>query len=93
MVAIGKVFLIYYLIGMNILTFVAFGIDKLFAVFDLWRIPEKVLFGMVGFGGSPGAWAAMWIFRHKIRKSRFFWGVPILMLLQALIVAVIIMLL
>ena len=74
-----------YLITINIITFLAFGIDKLKAKRHAWRIPEKTLLGLSFIGGSAGALAGMKLFHHKVNASRkpaFVIGVPIMLVLH-----------
>ena len=74
--------LIYYLLAVNVLTFVVFGLDKLKAFRGRWRVPEATLLGLAALGGSVGAWLAMQLFRHKTQKKKFRYGVPALFVLQ-----------
>ena len=64
-------FLCSYLIFINLLTFIVFGIDKLKATAHLWRIPEKILLLISFFGGLACALLAMFLFRHKIKDYSF----------------------
>lgn len=66
-----KYFLIFILV-MNIITFAAYGIDKLKAVKDRWRIPEKTLLLLGLCFGSIGGMAGMKVFHHKTQKW-YFW--------------------
>ena len=72
-----------YLLGMNAVAFVLYAIDKLKAKMDAWRISENVLIWMAILGGSVGALLAMIIFRHKIRVTKFKFGIPVIILIQA----------
>ena len=74
--------LIYYLLAVNVLTFVVFGVDKRKARQGRWRVPEATLLGLTALGGSIGAWLAMQLFRHKTQKKKFRYGVPALFVLQ-----------
>lgn len=49
-------FIIYYLIGINVLTFLAYGLDKWKAKREKWRIPEATLLLLAVLGGSVVAW-------------------------------------
>lgn len=71
-----------YVIIMSILAFLIYGIDKKKAVNHKWRIPEKTLMILAVMGGSPGALAAMYFFRHKTRKLKFVIGIPVIMMIQ-----------
>ena len=75
--------IIIYLIGINILTFLVFGIDKWKARRGKWRIPEAPLIEMSIAGGSIGALLGMSLFRHKTQKRRFTLGIPTILLVQA----------
>ncbi|HLD31408.1 MAG TPA: DUF1294 domain-containing protein [Patescibacteria group bacterium] len=66
----GHLFLIY-LVAINLLTFFYFGFDKLKAQISSRRIPENTLWLLCLLGGSPGALAAMYFFRHKTSKNSF----------------------
>jgi uncharacterized membrane protein YsdA (DUF1294 family) len=78
--------MIYYLLLINIVTFLAFAIDKRRAVKRKWRIPEKTLLGLSLIGGSAGSLIAMYLFRHKIRKSAFAYGLPIMLLAHIIVI-------
>ena len=75
--------LIIYLIAINILTFLIFGIDKWKARKGKWRIPEATLIGLAIAGGSIGALLGMSLFRHKTQKRKFNLGIPAILLAQA----------
>ena len=63
--------LVYYLIAVNFIAFVAFGLDKARAETGGWRISEGTLLGWAFIGGTPGAYAGRQLFRHKTRKQPF----------------------
>ncbi len=77
-----KMMLIYYLLAVNVLTFIVYGVDKWKARRGHWRVPEATLMGLAALGGSVGAWLAMQLFRHKTQKKKFRYGVPVLFVLQ-----------
>ena len=74
-----------YLLVINIFTFLLYGADKYKARRGEWRIKESVLLGLAAVGGSPAAWIAMYFFRHKTKKPKFFIGVPILLFVHVLL--------
>lgn len=74
--------LIYYLIAVNVLAFVLMALDKRKARRNAWRIPEKALFLAAIIGGSVGAIAGMFTFRHKTKHLQFVIGLPFILLLQ-----------
>lgn len=74
--------LIYYLFGINAITFALYGIDKLKSKKGWWRIPEKTLLMFAVIGGSMGALCGIQLFHHKTKHKKFYLGVPILLALQ-----------
>lgn len=75
-----------YLIFMNVITFVAFAMDKEKAKKGRFRIPERRLLFLAAAGGSLGALAGMYIMHHKTKHMKFVIGVPVLFALQTLLV-------
>lgn len=73
-----------YLVLINIITFALYGIDKLNAKTDSWRISERMLIFFAVAGGSVGALLGMYICRHKTRKTKFKIGIPVIMIIQIL---------
>jgi uncharacterized membrane protein YsdA (DUF1294 family) len=69
--ALGWPPLIAWLVGWTPVAFAVYGIDKLQAGRDGWRIPELVLHGLALVGGVIGAWAGRVVFRHKTQKPIF----------------------
>ena len=74
--------LIYYILIINIMAFVAYGLDKYKARHGKWRIPESTLILFAIIGGSIGAIVGMKFFCHKTRKAKFFIGVPVILVVQ-----------
>ncbi len=69
MAILGLVFL--YLIIINIVTFVTFGLDKRKAKKDKWRISEQALVTLMVIGGAFGGYFGMEKFHHKTQKLKF----------------------
>lgn len=69
--------ILIYLVLINVITFVLYGMDKWKAKRNQWRIKESVLLGMAAVGGCFGALAGMYLFRHKTQKAKFYLLVPI----------------
>ncbi len=82
----------YYLIIVNIATFVLFGIDKRRAVTQQRRISEKKLLTMSVLGWFFGAFVGMSLFRHKTIKSWFLWKFRLIVLLWILLLGRLLML-
>ena len=74
--------IIIYIAVMNIAGVAAMGIDKWKAKHHAWRIPEKTLFAISLLGGSIGAWAGMYLFRHKTKHIQFVVGMPLILAIQ-----------
>lgn len=64
--------MVYYLIFINILCFLLYGIDKRLAIKRKSRIEENVLFFISLIGGCIGAILGMKLFRHKTLKVKFY---------------------
>ena len=78
-----KAFLIAYVL-INLAVFAFYGIDKAKAVRNEWRISEKSLM-IAALFGAPGALLAMFVFRHKIRKPKFYIGVPLILIAEIIL--------
>lgn len=74
---------IYILI--NLIVFFLYGIDKWKAIHHKWRIPEAHLI-LAGVFGIFGAVLGMLLFRHKIRKPKFYIGLPAIFILELMCV-------
>lgn len=75
--------LLVWLAGVNVVTFILYGVDKSRAKKGRWRIPEKTLLILPLLGGSVGGILGMAVFHHKTRHWYFRWGLPAMFLLQA----------
>ena len=78
-------YFIIYLVIINIIAFLAMYIDKRRAKYGKWRIKEYTLFILALLGGSIGAIAGMYTFRHKTKKARFFIGFPVILIAEILL--------
>ncbi len=68
-------------LGLNLLTFYMYWLDKYAAQKRQWRTKEDTLHLLSLLGGWPGAWFAQQILRHKSRKAAFrttYWGTTVL---------------
>ena len=77
--------LVLWLVFVNVLSLLLFGLDKYRARHKQWRIPESALFLVALVGGSLGAVIGMDLFRHKTRHRRFHRGLPILFFLHLIL--------
>ena len=74
--------IMYYLIVINIVTFLVYGIDKWKAKQGSWRISEATLLILAVFGGSIGALLVMKVWHHKTQHKKFKYGLPLILLAQ-----------
>ena len=81
-----KFLLILWISAASLLAFLLFAIDKAKARRHRWRIPEAVLLGVAACGGGLGALLGMQLCRHKTRHIKFLLGVPLCVLLNAVVV-------
>ena len=81
---------LYYLIVINIVTFLVYGIDKRKAMSQrkvktkqgYSRISEATLLMLAVIGGSIGALLGMKIWHHKTMHKKFKFGLPLILLAQ-----------
>lgn len=71
----------YYLLIINIITFIIYGIDKQKSKKNKYRISEATLIILAILGGSLGAFFGMITFHHKTKKKKFIILIPIIMLI------------
>ena len=79
--------LAYYLLGINVVTFIVYGIDKYKAKKAKWRISEATLLLLAVLGGSAGAWVGMKVWHHKTMHKKFKYGIPAILLIQIALMA------
>lgn len=68
-------------LGLSVMCFVAYAIDKSAARRGRWRVPESTLLSIGLAGGWPGGIVAQYALRHKTRKPSFlgqFWVTVVL---------------
>lgn len=81
------ILLLLWLAVINLIAFLAFGLDKWKAKRkerrpSVRRIPEKTLLLLAAVGGSVGALLGMRVFHHKTLHRAFRFGVPAILALQ-----------
>ena len=79
--------LAYYLLAINVVAFIMYGIDKYKAKKAKWRIPEATLLLLDVLGGSIGAWMGMKVWHHKTMHKKFKYGIPAILLIQFALMA------
>ncbi len=70
----------------NGITFFIYGIDKVKAINNKYRIPEKVLL-LWAFLGPIGGLLGMQLFRHKTKKAKFKVAIPLFLCLHLFVFA------
>jgi uncharacterized membrane protein YsdA (DUF1294 family) len=78
--------LLYYLIAINVVTFLVYGIDKWKAKQGSWRISEATLLILTIIGGSIGALLGMKVWRHKTQHKKFKYGLPLILIIQIILI-------
>ncbi|SFB24551.1 Uncharacterized membrane protein YsdA, DUF1294 family [Lentibacillus halodurans] len=77
--------IVVYIIGVNAITFMLMAADKRKAKKQAYRIPERTFWGLAILGGAVGVWAGMKTFRHKTKHRSFTFGMPVLIITQAVL--------
>lgn len=80
-------YLAYYLLAINAVVFIMYGIDKYKAKKAKWRISEATLLLLAVLGGSIGAWIGMKVWHHKTMHKKFKYGIPAILLIQIALMA------
>ena len=80
-------YLTYYLLAINAVAFIMYGIDKYKAKKAKWRISEATLLMLAVLGGSIGAWMGMKVWHHKTIHKKFKYGIPAILLMQIALMA------
>lgn len=76
--------LLWYLLIVNAVSLLLMLVDKRKAKKNKWRIRESALLFWACIGGSIGALAGMYLFRHKTRHPKFTIGIPLMLALQVI---------
>ena len=74
----------WVLLGWNVFVMLVFGVDKLLAKMKKWRVSEQTLILLAFLFGGFGALFGMVLFNHKTSKTKFRFGVPVIVVLNAL---------
>lgn len=75
-------FLSIYFLAINFVAFFIYGLDKVLARSQAWRVRERTLLILALLGGSIGAMLGIKIFRHKNRKIDFLFWLALILVLQ-----------
>lgn len=63
--------MINYLIIINLISFIIYGVDKFLAIKHYYRISEFILLSFGFVGGVVGSILGMIYFKHKTKKIKF----------------------
>lgn len=63
--------MLIYLVIINIISFLIYGLDKFFSIKKMFRISEFILLSFGLIGGVIGSFLGIKIFHHKTRKIKF----------------------
>ncbi len=75
-----------YLIIINVITFITYGVDKRKAINRSYRISIVTLLLLAFVGGSIGALCGMYLFHHKTKKIYFTLGVPMILIMHIIVI-------
>ena len=78
--------MIRYIIIINVITFLVYGIDKYLAYKEKSRVSEKLLLTLALCFGIIGALLGMKIFRHKTKKKSFKTSIILIIIIQVVTV-------
>ena len=78
--------IIGYILGINLIGFLAMFIDKRKAKKNEWRIKEGTLITIALLGGGIGGMIGMYKFRHKTKKLKFTVGIPTIIITQIVLI-------
>lgn len=77
--------LVWVLALLNLVSFAVFGLDKRAAKTGRRRVRITVLLALCYAGGAVGGLLAMAVFRHKTQKIYFTAGLPLMLVMQAVV--------
>lgn len=80
-----KLIVSIFIIIINVITFILYGVDKRRAKRKRWRISEKNLLVFTFCGGGLGAILGMLSFHHKTKHWKFRILVPIFFIMQLIL--------
>ncbi len=77
--------LFVYMVIINFISFIVFGVDKSKSQKNQWRIKESTLIVLSFVGGSMGSIIGMIVYHHKLNKKKFYIGIPLIFILNKVI--------
>ena len=79
-----------YIIVVNGIGIIITVYDKFASKVGFWRIPEMFLLFIAAIGGSFFMCITMQIIRHKTRRRKFVYGVPIIVIIHIILIMIIV---
>lgn len=77
--------ILFYIIGVNVLSFILMGMDKKKAEKRKYRVPERTFWMLAFLGGTIGVIFGMRIYRHKTKHVSFNIGMPSMILVNIIL--------
>ncbi|WP_100012006.1 DUF1294 domain-containing protein [Lentibacillus sediminis] len=74
--------ILFYIVGVNAITFYLMARDKSKAKKQEYRIPERTFWLLGVLGGAAGCYLGMRVFRHKTKHRSFMIGMPLILMIQ-----------
>ncbi len=74
-----------YLAAINLFGFAEMYLDKKKSIKKQWRTPEARFFLIAAALGGPGVLLGMYTFRHKTKHVKFTLGIPLIVVIQAIL--------
>jgi len=84
-------FLLIYLVIINIISAFVTLADKKRAVKNKWRISEKTLLLLALFGGAFSEYITMRKIHHKSKHKKFMIGLPLILFAQIVLIIILIL--
>ena len=91
-ISMSGIIAVAYLLFINLLAFILYGVDKRKARRDKYRISEGTLLWMARLGGGVGSWIGIRRFHHKTKHTKFRILVPLWTILWASAIAMVFLL-
>lgn len=80
-------FFIAYIAVVSVIAVIVTFTDKIKARYGAWRVRERTLFLISALGGSVAMYLTMLAIRHKTKHASFMLGIPLIIVVQVIAVA------
>lgn len=82
-------FFISYFIIISIVAVIITCYDKHCAIRDEWRVKERTLLIVSALGGGIAMYVTMQLIRHKTKKLKFMLGIPLIVVAEIFLAALV----